>query len=67
MAAEPGLPLGEAALFLFNALWFRPDGGREGYLAYVAATDPILRGHGRTLRAAVSPRARRAATTRAAA
>lgn len=40
------LPPGEEALFMFNALWFQPDGGRERYLGYVAAIDPILRRHG---------------------
>lgn len=43
---EPEVPPGEEAVFIFNALWFRPDGGRDGYLAYVAAIDPILRRHG---------------------
>lgn len=31
---------------MFNALWFKPQGGRESYRQYLALAGPVLRRHG---------------------
>ena len=33
-------------IFMFNALWFKPDGGREKYREYFQAAGPILKKYG---------------------
>lgn len=36
----------EQKIYMFNALWFKPDGGREKYKEYLKATAPILARYG---------------------
>ncbi len=33
-------------IFMLNALWFKPDGGKEKYAEYGAAVAPLLEKHG---------------------
>lgn len=32
----------DQSIFMLNALWFKPDGGREKYLEYASAVAPLL-------------------------
>ncbi len=34
------------SVYMLNALWFKPDGGRETYLEYIKAADPLVQKHG---------------------
>ena len=36
----------ESPILMFNALWFKPDGGAEKYREYMAAASPIMVRHG---------------------
>ncbi len=33
-------------IFMLNALWFKPNGGKEKYAEYGAAVAPLLEKHG---------------------
>lgn len=33
-------------MFIFNALWFKPDGGAEKYREYLERAEPLVRGIG---------------------
>lgn len=52
-----GYPVGDDQPFLmFNALWFKPGGGRQSYRQYMALAGPILRRHGGRVVAGGEPR-----------
>lgn len=43
--------------FMFNALWFKPDGGAEKYQEYMAAAGPFVAKHGGKSEGAYAPEA----------
>ncbi len=44
-----------APILMFNALWFKPDGGAERYRDYMRAAYPIMQRHGGIKRTGGTP------------
>lgn len=42
-------------ILMFNALWFKPDGGAEKYREYMRAAHPIMQRHGGIKRTGGTP------------
>lgn len=38
--------MSDTAVYMFNALWFKPDGGAEKYREYMLAASPIVAKYG---------------------
>lgn len=38
--------MSETTVYMFNALWFKPDGGAEKYREYMQAVSPLLAKYG---------------------
>lgn len=53
-AAEPSADADES-FFMFNALWFKEDGGAAKYAEYLQAADPFVAKHGGKSDASYSP------------
>lgn len=44
-----------SSILMFNALWFKPDGGAEKYLEYLRAASHIMQRHGGIKRTGGTP------------
>ncbi|MFT7472624.1 MAG: hypothetical protein ACI8XU_002526 [Kiritimatiellia bacterium] len=53
-AAEPSADL-DASFFMFNALWFKDEGGAAKYAEYLQAAGPFVAKHGGKSDASYSP------------
>jgi uncharacterized protein (DUF1330 family) len=38
--------MSEQKVYMFNALWFKPDGGAEKYMEYIQAASPLAEKYG---------------------
>lgn len=47
----------DSPFFMFNALWFKPDGGAETYQRYLEAARPLLKKYGAKLVLRAQPKA----------